>query len=101
MDPYSQQQPGHELPNTHQAPAQSPQFMVAPSPAANISQPAAQSISPSVANDLDLIEKEWVEKAKAIVIKTRTDPHTQNDEINKFKADYMKKRYGKDIKIEA
>lgn len=56
--------------------------------------------APAVADDLDLIEKEWVLKAKAIVAQTRTDPHAQNAEMNRFKADYMKKRYQKDIKVE-
>ena len=59
-----------------------------------------QIATPAVANDIDLIEKEWVDKAKAIVAKTRNDPHAQNSEMNRFKADYMKKRYGKDIKLE-
>jgi hypothetical protein len=40
-----------------------------------------------------------VEKAKEIVEKTRSDPHQQNNEINKFKAHYLKKRYNKDIKV--
>ena len=59
--------------------------------------PAATT--PAVADDLDLIEKEWVEKAKAIVAETRNDPRRQNDQMNRFKADYMKKRYNKDIKL--
>jgi hypothetical protein len=54
---------------------------------------------PEEANDLDLIEKEWVLKAKQIVAHTYEDPYTQQAEISKMKADYMKKRYGKDIKI--
>lgn len=58
--------------------------------------------APSVhltAADADLIEKEWVEKAKQIVAQTTGDPYTQNKEINKIKADYIKKRYNKDIKV--
>lgn len=54
---------------------------------------------PAVADDIDLIEKEWVEKAKEIVSKTRTDPFAQNQEMNKVKAEYLKKRYNKDVKI--
>lgn len=50
------------------------------------------------AEDADLIEKEWVQKAKDIVSHTNGDPFTQNKEINKIKADYIKKRYNKDIK---
>lgn len=69
---------------------QDPQAQVLPQPPLS---------TPPVADDLDLIEKEWVEKAKDIVHKTRSDPHTQNKEMNRFKADYMKKRYNKDIKL--
>ena len=131
MDPYSNQQSGHELPPARPAgdmvpvghapemqplpysPQMQPQPIMPPvsvqpsappplMPAAQMptSQPTAHPTSPAVANDLDLIEKEWVDKAKAIVAGTRTDPHAQNDQMNRFKADYMKKRYGKDIKIE-
>lgn len=56
--------------------------------------------APAVADDLDLIEKEWVDKAKAIVAQTRTDPYAQNKEMNRFKADYLQKRYNKNIKVE-
>lgn len=52
-----------------------------------------------IADDADLIEKEWVLKAKAIVMHTKDDPHKQNQEMNKVKADYLKKRYNKDLKI--
>lgn len=55
--------------------------------------------SPQVAEDVDLIEKEWVLKAKAIVAKTRDDPRQQSTEINQMKADYLKKRYSKDVKV--
>ncbi len=62
------------------------------------SDPAAMSTTvPQVADDSDLIEKEWVEKAKAIVAQTTDDPYVQNKELSKFKADYMKKRYNKEI----
>jgi hypothetical protein len=54
--------------------------------------------APAGAADNDLIEKEWVLKAKEIVAKTSTDPYTQQKEIEKFKADYMKKRYNKTIR---
>jgi hypothetical protein len=53
--------------------------------------------APSVADDGDLIEKEWVMKAKQIVARTRNDPHKQTKELHAFKADYMKKRYNKTI----
>ncbi len=55
--------------------------------------------TPQIADDGDLIEKEWVEKAKEIVDRNKTDPYAQNEEINRVKADYLKKRYNKDIKL--
>ena len=63
------------------------------------SDPSVSHTSHLLASDIDLIEKEWVEKAKAIVARTHGDPYTQNKEINKIKADYIKKRYNKDIKL--
>ena len=50
-------------------------------------------------DDGDLIEKAWVDKAKQIVERTKDDHHKQSEELTVFKADYMKKRYGKTIKI--
>ena len=60
---------------------------------------SSSSSSPSTAADADLIEKEWVNRAKAIVERTRSDPSQQNKEISSFKADYIKKRFNKDIKV--
>jgi hypothetical protein len=54
---------------------------------------------PAIADDIDLIEKEWVEKAKEIVEQTKGNPYLQNTEISRTKADYLKKRYNKDLKI--
>lgn len=53
--------------------------------------------TPEEAADADLIEKEWVLKAKQIVEHTATDPFVQQEELSKMKADYMKKRYNKDL----
>ena len=69
------------------APQQTDQSVAVPNPA-----------TPTVAEDADLIEKEWVVKAKHIVEKTRDNPYMLNKEINKVKADYIKKRFNKDIK---
>lgn len=55
--------------------------------------------SPMIADDTDLIEKEWVDKAKQLVEQTKNDPFKQNQEINKIKATYIKKRYNKDIQV--
>ena len=57
------------------------------------------AITPQIADDSDLIEKEWVDKAKHIVEHTKHDPYRQNKEMTNMKADYLKKRYNKDIKL--
>lgn len=70
-------------------------------PIASAQPVSAQSVAPDtpdIADDTDLIEKEWVVKAKHIVEQTKNDPHLRNQEINKIKADYIKKRYNKDIR---
>ncbi len=51
------------------------------------------------AEDVDLIEKAWVEKAKAIVQSTEGDPFNQNKQLSKVKADYIKKRFDKDVRV--
>jgi hypothetical protein len=50
---------------------------------------------PDTAEDNDLIEKEWVLKAKQIVEQTAEDPFLQQQELSKIKAEYLKKRYNK------
>ncbi len=50
-------------------------------------------------DDTDLIEKEWVNKAKQIVERNKDNPYKQSEELTVFKADYMKKRYNKTIKL--
>jgi hypothetical protein len=58
-----------------------------------------QTTGPTTVDDGDLIEKEWVTKAKQIVERTRDNPYQQSEELTLFKADYMKKRYDKTIKV--
>lgn len=89
--------PSQPVPTTP-VPIQSP--MPTPVPVVPAAVNPGSSNTPVVAEDNDLIEKEWVVKAKQIVAATKEDPHTQNKEINRFKADYLKKRYNKDIKLE-
>jgi hypothetical protein len=55
--------------------------------------------APAEAADGDVIEKDWVVKAKQIVGDTRHDPYKQVRELNKLKAEYMKKRYDKELKL--
>ncbi|MDB5168653.1 MAG: hypothetical protein JWO41_9 [Candidatus Saccharibacteria bacterium] len=54
---------------------------------------------PVTTHDTDLIEKEWVSKAKQIVERTREDPHQQSKQLNGLRADYLQQRYSKEIKL--
>lgn len=58
--------------------------------------PSTSSV-PMIAADEDLIEKEWVDKAKAIIAQTKDDPYLREKEVGKLQADYLQKRYGKEL----
>ena len=62
-------------------------------PPVTSSQPS--STTPLVAGDEDLIEKEWVDKAKEIIEQTKDDPHARTQKVNELQRDYLQKRYGK------
>ena len=103
-----QAQPEHYPPAPEQARApQPPMPLPQPLSAVELPQnaplnavPTRTSVAvPAVADDQDLIEKEWVAKAKQIIEKTRDDPHQQSQELTVFKNDYMQKRYNKTIKL--
>lgn len=106
-DTSRQVEQGISVPAPAVQPSATPSFQPAPTPLAPVVDPHSAppagvpgvSVTPPIAEDADLIEKEWVEKAKQIVQRTRQDPHQQNKEMNVMKADYLKKRYNKDIKL--
>lgn len=50
-----------------------------------------------IAGDDDLIEKEWVEKAKKILLQTKDDPYKREQEVSKLQVEYIRKRYGRTI----
>lgn len=52
---------------------------------------------PTIAGDDDLIEKEWVDKAKKIIAETQNDPYRREQEVTKLQVDYLRKRYGKEL----
>ena len=87
------------------APSSTAQFVPqqsAPAPIAPVA-PSTPSSSPAstVATQQDelSIEKEYVNKAKAIIERTRSDPYQQANELSRTKAEFLKKRYGKDVKV--
>lgn len=52
---------------------------------------------PDVAADDDLIEKEWVSKAKQIIAQTADDPHRRELAVSQLQREYLRKRYGKEL----
>jgi hypothetical protein len=58
---------------------------------------SATTSNPATAADEDLIEKEWVTKAKQILAKTKNDPYEQAKQVAALMRDYVKKRYGREV----
>lgn len=85
------------------APAQATPPAQQPPPEPQQQSPSPSAAPPSAhlsADDADLIEREWVDKAKHIVTETRDYPHKQKDQISRVKADYIQKRFNKSIKVD-
>ncbi len=76
-----------------------PQLPTIAPPSVKASEPPTDDTNPSMAEDVDLIEKEWVEKAKKVIAETKHDPYMQEQEVSKLQADYLKKRYGKTVNL--
>lgn len=78
-----------------------PPVILPTAPPPTVSDDTQASVSsddmPMVANDDDLIEKEWVDKAKKIIVQTKDDPYLREQEVGKLQADYLRKRYGREL----
>jgi len=57
------------------------------------------SFDTPIADDADLIEKEWIVRAKAVVSKYSDDPYNQFKGLSYVKSDYLKKRYNKIVSV--
>lgn len=55
------------------------------------------SDTPATAADEDVIEKEWVDKAKKIILETKDDPFGRSVRVNELQRDYLQKRYNKNL----
>jgi hypothetical protein len=108
MPPAAEAMPvaGEQIPAVPTAPTLAPALPgTPPTSAVPLQSPTTPGVdnaavaTPAAADDTDLIEKEWVNKAKQIVEKTRDDPYNQSKELTKFKAEYMQKRYNKALKL--
>lgn len=72
----------------------------AQAPAANDVAPTTKNVAAKIIEDKDLIEKEYVDRARKIVEDNRDDPYKQSEELTAFRAEYMQKEYNKSIKID-
>jgi hypothetical protein len=61
---------------------------------------AALPVSAHPAGDIERIEPVWVDKAKEIIARTHDDPYLQKDQMSKVKAEYIQKRFNKQIKTD-
>lgn len=73
-------------------PAPAPPAVQAPASTA-----ASTDDTPLIAGDDDLIEKEWVDKLKRIITLTKDDPYERARVIAQLQADYLKKRYNREM----
>ena len=93
---------GEKIPEIGQVQAEAAQIampalptpVMAPDPVVQIT---TDDDVPSMAADDDLIEKEWVDKAKKIISATRDDPYRREREISKLQIEYIRRRYGREI----
>ncbi len=80
-----------------------PPVVPAPVPAPVVPAPSVvppqSDDNPVLAADDDLIEKEWVDKAKKIILETKNDPYRREQEVSRLQADYLRKRYGKELGV--
>ena len=72
---------------------------VLPQPATDDTQDATAVLTsvPDVAADDDVIEKEWVDKAKHIITETADDPYRREQAVGQLQREYLRKRYGKEV----
>lgn len=56
-----------------------------------------QSSGLVAAVDEDVIDKEWVDKAKQIVSGTKDDPHQRSTEVATLQKEYLQKRFNKEL----
>lgn len=79
------------------APVVIPEPVAVASDSGTVTNSIVASDAPLVANDDDLIEKEWVDKAKKIIVETKDDPYRREQEVSKLQVDYLRKRYGREL----
>jgi hypothetical protein len=60
----------------------------------------AAATTQAVIPDSEHIERSWIDKTRAVISQAREDPYIQKNEVSKIKAEYIQKRFNKEIKTE-
>jgi hypothetical protein len=66
-----------------------------PLPLAPVLPPAA---IPVAADDVDVVEPEWVAAAEQVMTQTAGNPYAEEEGFETLQVDYLKKRYGHEVK---
>jgi hypothetical protein len=69
---------------------------IQPTPQAGIS---SLSVQGSVQQSKQHLEVQYIDKVRKIIATTRVDPYVRTKELNKTKAEFLDRRYGKKLKI--
>ncbi|MBX4201493.1 hypothetical protein KW803_01170 [Candidatus Saccharibacteria bacterium] len=72
----------------------------APVIAIPVSDNPTHPVSDHPAQDSERIEPVWVNKAKQIIAQTREDPYQQKAQISRESAEYIQKRFNKQVKLD-
>lgn len=70
---------------------------VLPAPMQNDTSQVVVNQSPATAQDIDLMEDEWVKDLKKMISETKNDPYTREIRFKQMQVDYLKKRYNRII----
>lgn len=65
-----------------------------------VATPSTPTTDSTPSKGVDRIEKIWVDRAKAIISQTKDDPFVQKNEVSKVKAEYIRKHFNKDVKLD-
>lgn len=70
---------------------------ILPTPIQNDANQVIVNQSPATAQDIDLMEDEWVKDLKKMISETKNDPYTREIRFKQMQVDYLKKRYNRII----
>jgi hypothetical protein len=68
--------------------------VIAATPGGAVPPSAGPTQMPVTADDVDVIEPEWVDKAEQVVQAHQGDPYGEEEAIEDLQQDYLQKRYG-------